>query len=119
MVKRYVASSEHLIQPHISPLPQNDVIVRYLLDEMGALEEDYSDALAPARTVYAESRAGEAGLIAPVTTGEFRLRTQQQEVALNEKLGAMELRLTTRIQSQLSQALNHHSHPTASRSTSG
>ena len=85
---------------------------------MGTLEEDYSAALAPVSTRYTESRADEASLIAPITTGEYRLRTQQQESVLTTQLGAMELRLGARIHSEISQVFRHYSGPINSISSS-
>jgi hypothetical protein len=100
----------------ISPLSQNDVLIRYLLDEMGALEEDYSDALAPLKSQCTGSLADKASLVAPVTVGEYRLGCQQQESALTAKMGAMEQRLSTQMHSEISQALRHHPDPMNSRS---
>jgi len=75
---------------------------------MVALEEDYSDALAPVDTLYTESRADEASLMAPITVGEYRLRSQQQESAFAAEIGAMERRLSTQMHSEISQVLSHN-----------
>ena len=75
---------------------------------MSTLEEDYSDALAPVQAQYTKSRAGEASIIAPVTTGEYRLQSQQQESTFTTEIGAMEQRLGVRIHSEITQALHHH-----------
>ena len=119
LVRRYCAllgppSSDSSITSFF--LSQDDVLIRYLLNQMGLLEEDYSDALAPINMQYTESRAGKASLVTPGTVGEYQLRCQQQELALTAELGAMEQRLSTQIASKVGQALCHHPDPTGSGS---
>jgi hypothetical protein len=117
MGKRYFAQllTQTLAFHHFEPL-QNDVLIWYLLDEMSALEKDYSDALAPGHLQYTESQAGEASSTSPLTMWEYQLWTEQQEARFTERLSAMETHLTTHIQSQISHILCHPLDPTASRS---
>ena len=53
--------------------PQNDTLMRYLLDELHAYETDYSDALAPTSREATASFAGEAALLRPATTEALRM----------------------------------------------
>jgi hypothetical protein len=57
------------------PVPsKNGVLIKYLLDELTHAEQDHSDALSLTPNGFDQSRAGEASLLAPVTTEEFRSR---------------------------------------------
>ena len=49
-------------------LPQNDTLMRYLLNELHAYETDYSNALAPTSWEATASFAGEAVLLRPAST---------------------------------------------------
>jgi hypothetical protein len=59
--------------------PQNDVLIKYLLDELTHLEQDHSDAHSPMPNSFDQSQAGEASSLAPVTTEEIRTRFVQLE----------------------------------------
>jgi len=85
---------------------KNDVLIRYLLDEMVSIEEDHSDALAPIQGGFDVSRGGEASLVAPLTTEEFRCHSQQHVLALS----SMEERLT-QIETQIHDSFQVLGHP--------
>jgi hypothetical protein len=92
---------------------KNDVLVRYLLDEMVSIEEDHSDALAPVQGGFDISRAGEASLVAPLTAEEFRLHSQQHNLALS----SMGQRLS-RMERQIYDSFRHLSYPIDGQPTS-
>jgi hypothetical protein len=94
---------------------KNDVLVRYLLNEMASIEEDHSDSLAPIRGGFDVSRGGEAGLVAPLTADEFRRHTQQQALALS----SMEQRLLAQMEMRISESFRLLSQPTHSQPAGG
>ena len=48
------------------------MLIKYLLDELTHAEQDHSDAMCPLPSGFGQSRAGEASLLAAVTTEELR-----------------------------------------------
>jgi hypothetical protein len=78
--------------------PQNDVLIKYLLDELTHLEQDHSDAHSPMPNGFDQSRAGEASSLAPATTEEIRTRFVQLE---NRLVGVIRDELAAQINLQV------------------